>query len=292
MNWDDLRFFLAAARASTLTTAAARLGVNQTTVTRRLRALQDELGARLLVRTERGHALTEVGEAVLPIAEQMEFAAATLDRQVLGHDAQLSGRLRLTVIDWIAVFEPALMGAFARRYPGIELELSVSDAPRSLTRREADVAVRWTNAPPEHLVGREVARVEFALYAARALVGESGKGPELKRLPWLAWDEGKGARLTAAWMRRHVPDAPLACRYDSAMAMFAAVREGTGVAFLPCVYADAEPALRRLRPPEPGFAMGVWVLTHPELRVNARIRALIEHVVDHFRDDRASDDLG
>jgi DNA-binding transcriptional LysR family regulator len=288
MDWDHLRFFLAAARSKTLSGAARQLGVNQTTVTRRLESLEGELGVRLFDRAPGGIVTTQAGADILRVAERLEDDVATLERQVLGRDARLTGQLRVTTIDLVAWFEPELFESFAQRYPGVDLELAVGDSPRNLTRREADVAIRWTDAPPEHLVGHRVVRAEYALYAAVPLLERFPRGSELHDYPWLAWDATADARRTAAWMRQHVPQAKIVCRYDMAVAMYAAVKAGMGVSFLPCAYADPDPALERLRTVEPGFGMDVWVLTHPDLRGSARIRAFMAHASAYFEARRVS----
>jgi DNA-binding transcriptional LysR family regulator len=282
MNWDDLRFFLAAARSKTLSGAARRLGVNQTTVTRRLEALEGELGVRLFDRTPAGIVATQAGAEILRVAEQVENNVAALERHALGLDARLTGELRVTTIDMTAFYDAALFDGFARRYPGIELELSVGDFPRNLTRREADIAIRWTSAPPEHLVGHRVARAEYALYGARSMLETLPGEVPLADYPWLGWDAASNARVTAAWMEQNVPEANVVCRYDMALAMHAALKAGMGVGFMPCAYGDTDPTLLRLRSLEPGFGLDIWVLTHPDLRGSARVRAFLDHASAYF----------
>ncbi len=288
MNWDDLRILVATARFPTLSGAARELGVNQTTVSRRLQSLEADLGVRLFDRGPEGIAITPAGERVVGAAARIADAVADLGRQAAGEDARLGGSLRVTTLDIVAAYDADLFGGFADRYPGIALELSTGDMPRNLTRREADIAIRWTNAPPEHLVGRRVARAEFALYGAVALLDGTAPGAELPDYPWLDWDDSVEARLTRAWMRRHAPDARIVCRFDAAPALHAAVKAGIGLAFLPCGYADRDPGLRRLRPPEPGFGMDVWVLTHADLRNTARVRAFTDHAAAFYTARRAA----
>jgi DNA-binding transcriptional LysR family regulator len=282
MDWVHLRFFVAAASAKSLSGAARYLGVNQTTVARRLESLERELGVRLFDRTSAGMVATPEGAEMLRMAERVGDDIAALERRVLGKDARLIGELRVTTVDLIALFEASLFEGFTRRYPDVALELGVGDVPRNLTRREADVAIRWTDSPPQHLVGQRVVRAEYALYGAVSLLERFPRDAALRDYPWLAGDEAAEARLTTAWMRQHVPQSRLACRYDSAIAMHAGVRAGTGLGFLPCAYGDADPALRRMRSVEPGFGMDIWVLTHPDLRGTARVRAFVEHTVTHF----------
>ena len=286
MDWDHLRFFLAAARSETLTDAARRLGVNQTTVTRRIQSFQSDLGVRLFDRTAEGLAMTQDGERVLEAAEVMEDVVTSLDRTVLGRDARLSGRLNVTTVDMVATYDAELFERFSNRFPDIDLELSVDDGTRNLTRREADVAIRWTDNPPENLVGRRLVRAEYAPYGSVALAAANRRAASLADYPWLTWHPSKGARLTDAWMKKNVPGARVVCRFDSALAMHAAVKAGTGVALIPCAYAARDRGLRQLAPVQPELGFALWVLTHPDLRKSARVRAFLDHTTAYFAANR------
>lgn len=278
MNWDDLRFLLALSRAGSLSQAAIELSVNHSTVSRRIHSLEEQVGTRLFDKTSDGYAVTTAGEELQRVAERIENELHGLDRAVLGQDERLSGSLRFTTVDVAAAIHAPDITSFTRRYPQIDLEAVVDNSLRSLTRREADVALRMSNEPPETLIGRRVARAEFALYGARSLVERMGRDRDLGDYPWLAWDASMGAKLTERWMQRHVPNARICCRLDSAMFFLAAVEAGMGVAFLLCHAGDSRPSLERLRPVEPGFGMDMWLLTHPDLRHTARVRAFMNHM--------------
>ena len=280
MNWDDLRFLLAIYRQQTLSGAARDLGVNHTTVSRRLQALEERIGSRLFDRLPDGYRVTSAGGAVVEVAEDMERQIAILDGKLLGLDTRLEGPLRVTTLDVIAWGHADLLHGFAETYPEVDLHLTIDNQSLSLTKREADVAVRLTNQPPEHLVGRKVCRAEFALYGAKTLVMDGSDIRPLAELPWLGWHPRLEARLTEQWMRDHVPEAKVVTRLDASVVMLAMVAEGVGINFLPCFFGDADPRLVRLRPVEPGFGMDLWLLTHPALRTNARVRAFLDHM-DH-----------
>ena len=284
MDWDDLKFFYAVANSETLSAAANKLGVNQTTVSRRLQHLQDQLGVRLLNRTPRGMEKTNAGDEVFAAAEELERIVADLERRLYGQDERLTGDLRVTTIEYMAAFESPLFIAFKDAYPGVDLGLTANEVTENLRRHEADVAIRWTNHPSDDLVGRKLCRAEYALYESTltSVPSDNHANPDLESRAWLSWDEDCDARITHAWMRRHVPKAPIQCRTNSAMAMFHGVKAGMGIGFLPCAYADPDPQLRRLRPVEPGFGMDVWILTHPELRGTVRVKAFTEHAVRYF----------
>lgn len=282
MNWNDLQFLLAAAREKNLSAAGRRLGVNQTTVSRRLQQLQDELRVRLFDHTRQGIELTAAGEEVLRAARAVEDTMGSLDRAVAGGDARLQGPLRITTTELLATWEPDLFVSFANEHPAVELELAVSDMALNISRRDADLALRFAAKPPADLIAKKLARVDYAPYAASSLMASFGKRPLLDALPWLAWDESKGARGTATWMRAHLSQVRIACRFDSGVAMHAAVRAGMGAAILPCRYADRDDGLRRLRPPAPELGWDLWLLMHPDLRRNARVKAFADHTVRFF----------
>lgn len=283
MRWDDLQVLLALDGSASLSEAARKLGVNQTTVSRRITALEETLEVRLIERDPDGVRLSPNGERAVAAAREMSTISDALEREILGKDAALRGRLRVTTVDMVALYHAELFREFAERHPEVKLELSTTYHQRSLTRREADLAIRFSNRPDEHLFGRKLVRVEYAVHSAAALVDKHGRRARLDRYPWLAWDEASGARVTEAWMKQHVPDARVACTYDSATAMHAAIRDGVGVAFIPCAYGDGLVRLRRI---EPAFGYDLWALTHEDLRRTARVRAFMDHAALHFAKQR------
>jgi DNA-binding transcriptional LysR family regulator len=221
LDWDDLRYLLAVARGAGLAGAARSLGVNPSTVFRRLNALEAGLGVRLFERRPTGYRTTEAGGDLAAAAERVEAEILALDRRLAGQDARLSGSLRVTAPDDIA--ETLLMAPIARflaAYPEIRLEVVIDNRMLSLTRREADVAVRPTLEPPETLIGRKVARLASAVYVAEgaAPAGRAARADDLDERPWIAWDEGVGPAAVARWMARRAPRAPVVYRSNRPVA--------------------------------------------------------------------------
>ncbi len=275
-DWDDLRYLLAVGRAGSLSGAARRLGVNHSTVFRRLGALEERLGVRLFERLPGGYVATAAGEDLLHGAERIESEALELDRRLAGRDLSLSGSLRLTAPDDVA--ERLLMGplaAFRRAYPEISLEVAIDNRMLSLTKREADVALRPSTRPPDVLVGRRIGPLASALYATGETVPENG--------PWIAWEEGGGPPDVARWIERHIAPERIVYRSNSMLHLLAACRAGVGVALLPCFLADPESALRRLAPPDRALTTDLWLLTHPDLRRSARVRALLDFLFEALK---------
>jgi len=282
LPWDDLRHVLAIARAGSLSGAARALGVNHSTVFRRLQALERRLEARLFERQRTGYAETAAGADILAAAERVEAEVAALERRLAGRDQRLSGTVRLTAPDDIA--EHLLMTPLARfraAYPDLNLELVLDNRMLSLTRRESDLAVRPTLNPPEDLLGRRIGPIATAIYAAPTPSGVRPpyRGPAQET--WVGWDEGLGPPGVAAWMRRHVPAAAVKYRANSLLNQFAAVRAGIGVGALPCFLGDR--GLARLAPPEPDMASELWLLSHRDLRHSARVRALSDFLFRELR---------
>ncbi|HLS67751.1 MAG TPA: LysR family transcriptional regulator [Kiloniellales bacterium] len=277
-NWDELRIFLAVARAGSLSGAARSLGVNHSTVFRRIGTFEERLGVRLFERVPSGYLLTPAGEEMQEAALRVEEEVAAIGRRVRGQDLRLSGSLRITTIDMLALWLlPRHLTRFRQDYPGIELEVSVSNAALNLTKREADIALRIGNTPPESLVGRRVGRLVFAVYAARdyrALHQES----ELRHHDWIGFDSEHAA--LARRFAEFLPEVQPAYRVNSVAAAVAAATVGIGLAPLPCAIADREQGLERICDLPASFTLDLWLLTHEDLRHTARIRAFMDFVAE------------
>ena len=214
VHWDDLRYALAVARARTLSAAAEALGVSHTTVGRRLRALEEHLGLRLFDVGAEGYTATDAGRDLVAVAERMETETLSFEGRVFARDERLTGALRVSTMELVFRMFREVFTSFVARHPGVALTVSATDDEVSLTRREADVALRLNNTPPEHLVGRRVGRVQFGVYAARSLVARVGADAPLGAYPWIHWDERLDMRWLDAWLAQHAPGAEVVMRVD------------------------------------------------------------------------------
>ena len=282
MDWNDIRTFLAVAKSGSITGASKELEVNPSTVSRRVNSMEERLGVRLFDRLPSGYAPTAAGEEMLYSAELMNEEASALELRLSGRDTRLTGRLRVALLDSDAVRYMPVLQEFRALYPGIELVLVTSIAMSDLSRREADVALRHTDQPHEYLVGRRLARIGYALYGALSLVEQVGSLHDLEAFPWLAWHERAGARITEQWMAEHVPNAQIVCRFDSVPAMIEGLRLGMGICYVPCAEGELISGVRRLRPPMDSFGMNFWILTHPDLRTTARVRAFRDFMAERI----------
>lgn len=297
LDWSDLRHALAVADAGSLAGAARELGVNHTTVLRRLDALEARLGARLFDRRRSGYQPTEAGLAVLAQARHMADRVDEIERQVLGRDRGLSGPLRVATA--FVVMEhllPEPLAAFARAYPGIEVEVTENaflvDLSRhrpevvgaSLAQREADVALRLSSQVAEHLVGRNVGLTQCRIYALRGAPGLPQEVQPLRALvrdaPWVAFEKDQQNRVYDRWMRAQIEGARVRVRVDIFNATAAMLRTGIGIGLLPTFMEAKHPELVAVSDPIPELAAPIWMLTHPDLRQTARVRAFMQHVGD------------
>ena len=273
---EDLQLTRAIGEAGTLAGAARRLGVDHSTAFRRLGALEKRLGVRLFERSRDGYTPTPAGEAAIATAAALLEELGTLERQLAGEDLRPSGVVRITTTDTLVDFLLPGLAAFRSAHPEITLELIAANAFFTLTKRDADVAIRPSLTVPDHLVGRRLAAIAMAPYAAPAyLAGRSGTG-SLESHVWLGLDESLSHLGASAWMRKHVPPERVVFRSSSLLALQAAAGAGLGVAPLPCYLGDADSTLSRLGPAIPEMASALWLLTHPDLRRVARIRAFLD----------------
>jgi DNA-binding transcriptional LysR family regulator len=274
LPWDDLRLVFAIGTAGTLSGGARQLGIDHSTAFRRLGALEAKLGVRLFDRARDGYAATPAGEAIIREATRFDQVVAALERQLAGADLRPSGAVRVTTTDTlIGVLAPEIAG-FRKSHPEITIELVVANAFLSLTRRDADVALRPATDAPENLTGRRIAGIATALYAARDFRVADHK--PLANENWIGFDESLAHLGSARWLAAEVPSERIVARADSLMAACALAREGLGIAALPCYLGDPDARLRRVAPPIDAMASSLWLLTHPDLKRVARIRAFLD----------------
>lgn len=276
MNWDDLRYILAVSRQGTLLGAAQSLRVSPTTMTRRIRALEDAQGSALFRKKKHGAVLNEAGARVVAVAEEVERLLAQLDAEIGGMDQRLVGSVRVTSVDFVSRLWMSDFGEFTKRHPGVSLELTSTMNVLNLTQREADVAIRIGTEAPEHLLGARHAELLYAIYASRELIARVGRRDRYEGYPWLSWDLAF-ARSTDSVIERLAPGAEVALRVTQMGVMVEAVEAGLGITILPCIIGDDHPNLRRVGDYFEG-GLHLWVLTHPELRGSARVMAFTRFV--------------
>ncbi|WP_165982267.1 LysR family transcriptional regulator [Dankookia rubra] len=283
-DWDRLRVVLALHRGGTLSAAARALGVDHTTIARRLDGFERDLGAPLFERGPEGFAATPLGEEVLAPAERMEEEVTGLLRRLDGAAAAgLTGPVRLTTTPTLAasLFAPAL-GGLLGAYPGLRLELVGDDRSLDLSRREADLAVRLSRPDLPGLVARRLGEIAFACYAAA-----SDPRP-FEAQSFLAYEEPAGGTSLQRYLVDLVPPERMALRSNTMQALLAAARARLGCAVLPCLTGEGDPALRRVPAPRAMPAMPLWLLYHEDLRRSPRVRAAVAFVDEVVAASRAA----
>ena len=278
-DWDDLRYFLAVARSGSVSGAATELGVNHSTVSRRINAYEKKHDVRLFERMPQGYEMTQAAENIYRYALEIEERTHIVERELFGRDTRLQGRLCITAYhSTVNDLLIASLNDFCERYPEIDLELSVTADVRDLSAREADIAIRGTPQPPDHLVGKKVADLDAAIYTS-----ENYQKRQLRRPEVILW---RDEVALPEWVVQHFPDARVVLRVDDVTAMRAAVKSGLGVARLPCWVADVCPGLFRLKLDVALLGWGLWVLIHADLRSTARVRVCRDFLIDTLEKKR------
>jgi DNA-binding transcriptional LysR family regulator len=276
LNWNDLRLVLALARSQSLASAARRLGVNETTVGRRVAHAEDRLGAQLFERSLGIFQPTEAGRAVVACAERVELEVQAVEAVVSGTDGLAAGTVRLTSVPIIAnrVLVPALP-ALLREHAQLRVELIAEPRDLNLTKREADIALRLARPGKElRAIARRIGRLGYAVY------GPARKGAE--RLPWITYEDGMADLPQSRWMaERPAGDrqASTQVTVNDAEAVIQGVKAGLGKSLLPIAIADQETGLVRLDTGPSPLSRELWLMVHPELRSLTRIRVVMDWLV-------------
>jgi molybdate transport repressor ModE-like protein len=273
---EDLRLVHAIGTAGTLAGAARRLGVDHSTAFRRLGQLEQRLGARLFERARVGYTPTPAGEAAVVAAAELLDSLEKLEHRLAGEDLRPAGMVRVTTTDTLLDFLSPALAAFRSAHPEITLEVAAENAFLTLTKRDADIAVRPSLTVPEHLVGRRIAALATAPYASREYMARRSGTVDLREHHWIAPDENLRHLGSARWIARELPPARIVLKGTSLLALVAAARAGIGVAPIPCYLGDADRRLVRLAAPIPEMSSALWLLTHPDLRRVARVHAVME----------------
>jgi DNA-binding transcriptional LysR family regulator len=287
LNWDDLRLVLAVAREGTLSGAARALGVTHSTVFRRLGAVEREMGVRLFDRFRDGYAATTAGESAAKLAARIADEVSALERRLSGQDLRPSGTVRITTTDTIGALLMPHLNALRMAHPEIRIEVAISNTMMSLTRREADIALRPTVEPAETLVGRRISDIAHAIYGSHEYLSHV-VDRDLDARDWIGLDDALAATVIGRWMRENVPDARVAARVDALPALRDAARAGLGLAMLPCYVGDVADGLHRATrsaAKEPRSTL--WLLTHDDLKRTVRIRAVMDFLATRLSSERS-----
>jgi DNA-binding transcriptional LysR family regulator len=290
LSWDDFRYVKAIADTRSLGGAAQSLGVNHSTVFRRLGQIEQHLGSRLFDRGRSGYAPTPCGEDMVRLAERVAEDITAFERRVTGQDLRPSGELRITTNDMVLLhLLTDILVEFRHAYPEIMLDIVVSNTLLNLTKRDADVAVRATYQAPDALSGLQIGTIAWAVYGPKAMAGKPfDVATDAPQHDWVGFADQVAIARAAKWFRdHHVDERRLVYKLNTLLGLAEAVAGGVGLALLPCFVGGAMPGLVRLCPPLPELSGELWLLTHPDLRNTARVRAFIDFCAAEMAKRRA-----
>jgi DNA-binding transcriptional LysR family regulator len=278
VSWDEFRLVKAIAETGSLAGAGEALSLNHSTIFRRLNALESELGSRLFERARAGYLPTPAGEEMVALASRMFDEITDFERRISGRDVKPTGELRITTNDsFVAHMMTPLFGEFCRMYPEIKLDIVIDNRALNLSKRDADVAIRATSEPPETLVGRRIATIAWTVYGLKSSNFVVTDDPvDLQGHTWVGFGDALSSMGPARWISRSVPSSKIFYRLNTVLGLSQAVEAGIGIGFLPCFIGDQSPTLTRLLTTPMVFDSSLWLLTHPDLKNSARVRAFVD----------------
>jgi DNA-binding transcriptional LysR family regulator len=287
MDWNDLRYFLAVTNEGSTLAAGRALRVSQTTVARRIAALEEALGLTLFEKRQAGYVLTPAGEALIDRARQVEAATDGFSEASAALVRDTSGMVRITTQE---IFANTLLAPMLKelheRHPEIVIEIDTQQELLDLGAGEADISLRSTGSEqPSGIVGRSLCVDDWTLYCSRDyadLHGVPRTREELKKHAIIGGGGGKLWLHYEAWLRSLGLEGQVAMHHATSTGLLTAVRSGFGIAVLPCIVADAEPDLVRCIPPRDNHNRQMWLLTHERVRHTPRVRAVIDFLYERL----------
>lgn len=281
--WDDLKVFLTVCEHKTVRRASAVLGLNPSTVSRRIAGLETILSTQLFERHPTGLRLTQAGEEVEELCGRLDRGVQDLKRRVAGHDQRIEGTLRVTSAEVIAQAVCGFLAGFQSKHPAVTLDLHLSDQMASLERHEADVAIRVAEHPPENLFGKKVGYAGVGLFASKSYVKKWGCDPFDPAHRFIEWPSALSHKPAFAWYAERARNGRVSARIFSASAAFTALRADLGMSVLGLAQAVDQPDLVLIERLPASCATPIWLLTHADLRKAARVRALMDHLSAEFK---------
>lgn len=288
-EWDQIRAFLAVARLGSLSAAARELGVSQPTLTRTIQLLESSTRLNLFKRTTQGLSLTEAGQALMETAARMHDAADAFARQASGMSEDLRGDVRVSANEIVGIYLlPPAVAALRQQHPGVHVEIVISNRASSLSKREADIALRMFRPPQPDLVARRLPDLALGFFAHRDYLERHGVPAvieDFKRHSVIGFDKAMDFIDGAARLGYRFVRDDFAVRSDHMLAQMALLRAGAGIGALHLGLARHFPELTRLLPDLPLPALEFWCVCHRDVQHSARIRAVMQHLIGWFDDD-------
>lgn len=285
MDWNDIPFVHAVCETGSLSGAARKLGVNHSTVFRRIEGVEHKLGVTLFERLSHGYVMTAAGERFFKEAAQLKEGFTRIHRELGGQDTRLEGRLIITTTDSLLRLLTPLLIEFQQKYPDVELQLLSGTLHLDLMQRDADIALRPTSAPPEHWVGRSIMTIDYAVYAHKDYVKTIKKLPPEQHRWILLIDSLGQTPMNKMAESLKSDDSPMTVA-SSLLGIIDLVIAGLGMSVLPCYMAEHEPNLERVYEPNEKFNVDLWMLAHTDMRRSAKVHAFFEFIGGKITDQK------
>ena len=271
MDWNDLKYFLVLSQEGSVSAAGRVLGVKHTTVARRIKALEQQLGTRLFDRSRHGYSMTQTAENIFDLVLSIEEKVLQVNLSGSDKDATLAGPLKLTIAHELAnrIIIPDL-GNFKHCYPDIDIQLLMTKGFVDLAAMEADIAIRMTPNPPDYLIGRELMKLRHGIYGTVEVMENLNRMTNVILF--------RSEIDSPSWVTNHFNNVKVTMRVDDVSSMAVATVNGLGIAKMPCFIGDSEPTLRRLDRDIGISDWGVWLLNHVDLRATARVRVCKDYL--------------
>jgi DNA-binding transcriptional LysR family regulator len=280
LSWDDLRVIKTIGERGSLMDAAIALGLNHSTVSRRLSAIEATLGVALFARRRAGYVPSGAGMEILALSNRIDQDIQAALRRVTAQPQNLSGELHIATSDALLLdFLTPVIAAFLAEHRGIQIDVMVGNHALNLARGDSDIALRATLSAPGNLFGRKLATIAWAIYGRRDDCPSSGGIPReaLYEKMWVSYGKGLSSLKAHGYVGANVPRHNIVYHSDSVYGVAAAIRNGIGVGFLPCMHGDLDPGLIRVSPVEPTVYDELWLLTHPDIRRSPRVSAFMAY---------------
>ncbi len=284
IDWNQYQYFLKVAVAGNLNSAARELGVNHSTVFRRINNIEKQLGVRLFERSRTGYTLTKAGEDILESVEQIDGQIYSIQRNLLGKDVKLSGNLKISTTDTIGYYWlPRHIKNFKEHYPEILIDLDIQTHYTNLSKREADIVIPAVNIQPDYMVGRKLDRIFFRLYASSAYIAKYGSPKTTQDFlhhKFLLPNEALATLSARKWLIKFVPDHCIAAVSDKISTLFKFAQQDLGIAALPHYVGLSDEDMYEIMELPEYCHRNVWILTHPDLRNTARVKTFMQFMYE------------
>ncbi len=283
IRWDDLQIVMAVAESGSASAAAQALGLNHSTVLRRVAAFEKQQGIRLFERLPTGYQPTNAARDLLAATNKIEQTVSDIQREILGQDDRLAGQVRLTTTDTIvtSVLRHHL-AQFRTNHPEIIVNLTMTNIRLNIARLDAEVSIRPSRSPPDELVGRRVSGLAFGVY-----IPANQRATSIEDIThWIGISNELKNSPVESWLAEHAATNQIVARADSFVALRELVAAGLGAAVIPCCLADHHAGLTRVGGPIPDLETSLWVLTHRDLKSAARVAALSDFLAKALRSER------